>query len=185
MKPDATAPATDTQIEELRLSLLQIVPEDATETQADLLIDNIEKVIRAAAPVALRITRTPPRAAPLAPKPDHSSLCFRREIGRRIFHFRGFLRSDDDGFVTGEIMLERVRATGDEPAGSTDSEYLEDHRDLWVHDPELAGYRIVTGEHNPAGNKVRYFGEEHRERHWSSIEGVFYKHHLVVCRPRP
>ncbi len=184
MKPDTTAPVTDAQMEELGLALLRIVPEGATESQAALLIKNIEKVIRAAAPVVLGITRPPPRAASLAPKPDHSSLCFKREIGlRRIFHFRGFLLSDDD-FVTGDIMLERIRATGDEPAGSADSEYLENHRDLWVHDPELAGYQIVTGEHNPASNEVRYFGEEHRKRHWSSIEGVFYRHHLVVCRPR-
>lgn len=126
----------------------------------------------------------PAPAEPAKPKPAHADICIERMIGGRKFRFRGFVRNDDkDGYVYGDTMLERVRATGDTPAEREDNDHLEQHRGEWVYDLKLNHYYVMTNERRPGNSRaVRFFDCAYRESHWYNLDLSFSPDDLVVCR---
>lgn len=176
---NTATPATSNKRQEFAAALaeriLRALPEDTTDADIGLLTEKAEEIVAPAAKLALGIIRPPPKPA------EHADICIERVIGGRKFHFRGFIRpTDTDGYVLGDTMMDRVRATGDTPTDGSD--HLEEHRSEWVNDPELADYYVVTNERHPEVSRlVRCFFRGDRERFWFNLDGRFSRDDLVAC----
>lgn len=122
------------------------------------------------------------QSAPAEPQTSHADIRITRMIGGQEIVFVGFLRHDDaDGYVLGDIMLERVSDAGFEPV--KDSSDLEAHKSEWANDPELAPFYVVTNERHPEYSRgVRCFDRDDRERYWYGLGDRFDRGVLVACR---
>jgi hypothetical protein len=181
---------TPGQAKELAIILAQAGLTDLTYEQAERLLANkgeLNAGVRALQSNLAAVDSVddqPTPAEPPKPQIPHAEICIERMIGGRKFRFRGFIRDDDkDGWIYGDPMLERVEKSGDTPTNKTDNEHLQEHREEWINDPELAPYFIVTGERHPVFSRsVRYFYRSDRGRHWRNLGDRFHRHGLVVCR---
>lgn len=177
---------TKQQIHELMAALGQKLSTLSTEVIARL-HEKKDQLVQEFGDIAAKLGEPAPLASakePPKPQTAHADICIERVIGGRKFRFRGFIRDDDaDGYVLGDTMLERVRASGDTPNEKEDNEHLSAHLDEWRNDTELTAYYVLTNERHPRDSRcVRYFNRGDRGRGWGHLDVGFDRHGLVAGR---
>lgn len=184
---NTTTPATPNQREALA-ALAVRASDGMTEDELARALKKDDALVSGMRELLKKLAREEPPPAPAKepPKPQiaHADICIERVIGGRKFRFRGFIRDDDAyGYVFGDTMLERVRASGDTPNEEEDNEHLFSHLDEWRNDTELTAYYVVTNERRPGfSHYIRCFDRGFRERRWSYLDSGFDRLVLVACR---